>query len=660
MKKYLHALLAAAIAAAVALGIAACGGGGADEGGSVPAAATIADSDAATIADPEATTTADAEDTDGNDNADQSAPQLLTSPPGEARIWRSFTAAGLNLTNMNPHTTSNSTDADAINWTSSGFVRRDQRSTDWEFIPETAREMPTSNENGTVWTIRLREDLAWTNGTPVNAHDYEYAYRMLLNPRLANRNAAGWWGAAVQVVNARAYFLGDEAPNFDLPIVTWEDVGFRVIDDYTIEFTFEVRPLPLDLLNWFADGTWAPVYIEEYEAGMNEDRTETSYRSDPSLFTQHHVFGPYRVYEIIPDMFYSFRRNDDWINAHMWGREIISARNIAQLSTREQMFLDGHLDTIVVTADNFDTWSQDPRTRPGAGGTMWGLFVNTISQEFPALADRDFRHALSYATDRELLNFAVFRVFTPASGLISANAIIGNPLEGNTMQYRASEWGQGVFPPNYGFNPARAIELFDQVYERLGGQRIDIQLGYFEGQDTSRRSAEVLQEMWMATFGADRLNVELFGAPPSAHYDSAEGPQPTHGMFIGAFGQSPTNPWSSMMVYTTEFTNSPTTWDRSDAGALYVEEFTELWRRSTSGDLLHADTAARASVLARMESIFLDYMPFIPLYQNSNWSVFSERTHLLYPDFIPGGLGFLIDTVDPMPWAGAPILDYED
>ncbi|MEE2995374.1 MAG: ABC transporter substrate-binding protein, partial [Gemmatimonadota bacterium] len=44
----------------------------------------------------------------------------------------------------------------------------------------------TSTEDGRVWTFHLRPDARWSDGRPVTAHDFEWTYKLLLDPAQAN------------------------------------------------------------------------------------------------------------------------------------------------------------------------------------------------------------------------------------------------------------------------------------------------------------------------------------------------------------------------------------------------------------------------------------------------------------------------------------------
>ena len=64
-----------------------------------------------------------------------------------------------------------------------------------EYHPKTMREMPAIAEGWTVdednqeFVFRLRRNARFSNGDPINAHDFVYTFRRGMSPELASRNA---------------------------------------------------------------------------------------------------------------------------------------------------------------------------------------------------------------------------------------------------------------------------------------------------------------------------------------------------------------------------------------------------------------------------------------------------------------------------------------
>ncbi|TNF86012.1 MAG: peptide ABC transporter substrate-binding protein, partial [Gammaproteobacteria bacterium] len=86
------------------------------------------------------------------------------------------------------------------------------------------------SEDGLVWTFTLRRDLKWSDGKALNAHDFVYAFRRLLDPATAASLAYFMY----PLLNARAINSGA------LPVTA---VGAEASDDHTLVLTLE-EPYP--------------------------------------------------------------------------------------------------------------------------------------------------------------------------------------------------------------------------------------------------------------------------------------------------------------------------------------------------------------------------------------------------------------------------------
>lgn len=98
---------------------------------------------------------------------------------------------------------------------------------------------------------------------PVTAKDFEFAWSQALNPDVASDYAYFLYF----IKNAEKYFNGE---------VAWDEVGVKVVDDYTLEVTLE-QPTPYALF-LFSFGTLAPINQRFYEAvGADLYSTEAQY-----------------------------------------------------------------------------------------------------------------------------------------------------------------------------------------------------------------------------------------------------------------------------------------------------------------------------------------------------------------------------------------------
>ncbi|MCL2235707.1 MAG: ABC transporter substrate-binding protein [Defluviitaleaceae bacterium] len=596
---------------ALTLGLlAACGGGGNDTVDTPPV---------------------DVVDTNNNQDGQTDAP-----PVAEGVVV--YRRTGSSIPSLAPHNHTFDPVRVALTYSQGSFFYHllDPETNSLRWFPGFAAELPEYNDEMTVWTIRLREDLAFTNGTPINAHTYDYSWMMLLDPVLASPGAQVFFNV-FNVVGARAYFLGlsmedymaiqaQDSPNWvdNLPATdnpaTWADVGIDILDDYTIQFTLHTPTREIDVLQTFgAMAALAAVDPEMYEAAFNADRTVNTYGLELADLAQS---GRFIIVDWARDQYRVFERNMNHPLAHMFTWDVIEEFVIPDPGTVMQMFLNGELDQMALNSTTFPQFREDPRTVRVEGPVVWGFHINSASETNPILRDADFRHALFHATDRVTIAFDIYQVFIPANYIVSSRAWVGD-LVNNPVRFRDTPQGRANQGANYSFDPDRALELFNAAWERNGSVPVAMELQYFEGSLEQRLASEFMKEEFEALFGADRFELVLTSMPVTASYERMQAG--LHDAGWGTEGQNSWNAWSSFDIWR---------YDRPlRLHQMNSPEFMELQTRSAQGDLVF-DDAGRIDALGRMEAIVLEYMPWIPIYQNNTAIIYSDRVHLLLEEFL--------------------------
>ncbi len=127
---------------------------------------------------------------------------------------------------IDPHKAEGTWNNDIIGDMFIGLTTEDEAS---KPIPGVAESWTTS-EDGLVWTFKLKP-WKWSDGTPLTAKDFEYAFRRLLDPKTIG---APYASIQYDIKNARAVNAGK------MPV---DQLGVRAIDDQTFEITLE-HPAP--------------------------------------------------------------------------------------------------------------------------------------------------------------------------------------------------------------------------------------------------------------------------------------------------------------------------------------------------------------------------------------------------------------------------------
>ena len=144
-----------------------------------------------------------------------------------------------------------------------GLTRYDRRG---NLAPGVAERWTLSATSAKFW---LRKDAKWSNGDPVTAHDFVFAWRNAVDPKTASEYAF----ILYPVKNAEAINQGN------LPIT---DLGIRALDDHTLEVTLE-RPTGY-FMKLTAFVTTFPVQERFYRS------VEASYAADASQMLYNGAF----------------------------------------------------------------------------------------------------------------------------------------------------------------------------------------------------------------------------------------------------------------------------------------------------------------------------------------------------------------------------------
>ncbi|MFK5968865.1 MAG: peptide ABC transporter substrate-binding protein [Candidatus Marithrix sp.] len=185
----------------------------------------------------------------------------------------------------------------------------------YEVIPELSTNWQV-NKDSTVYTFYLRQDVQWTNGEPVTAHDIVWTVQRNL---LAGKSIM--FKTLYILKNAESIYLKNKTAsnlNYDSFITSnniLKSLGVRAIDDYTVEFTLEhpagyfpslvstwiYRPLPRKVVEKYGDNwtehiqTNGPYQLVKWDKGNKLILTK-----NPNYYAAASVSIPEIHYYIVP------------------------------------------------------------------------------------------------------------------------------------------------------------------------------------------------------------------------------------------------------------------------------------------------------------------------------------------------------------------------
>jgi ABC-type oligopeptide transport system substrate-binding subunit len=157
-----------------------------------------------------------------------------------------------------------------------------------QIVPKIATGYKVSG-GGKVWTFYLRHDARWSNGKPVTAQDFYYAWMRVLSPQ--NSTAAVWASVAQYAVNAWQYHAGAALAS---------QVGIKVLNPYAIQLRLTA---PHDILGDMVLTGSMPLYRPSVEAHPTDWYKPQYFVSD----------APYTIKSFVPNGQITLVRNPHYV-----------------------------------------------------------------------------------------------------------------------------------------------------------------------------------------------------------------------------------------------------------------------------------------------------------------------------------------------------------
>ena len=252
------------------------------------------------------------------------------------------------------------------------------------------------SEDGRTYTFKLRQDAAWSNGSPVTAEDFVRSWRRTLAPETASEYSY----QLHYLKNGRLFNEGK--------LKDFSKVGVRAVDAHTLQVVLE-NPTPF-FLDLCAFATLLPVPVDSIEK-LGDAWTK------PGKLVGN---GPYVLQE--------WRINDRIRlvkNPHYWDRAHVSMASIdvlpmAKANTALNFYLSGLADFMMDKGLVPPALLKDLRNRPDFHSAPFlGTYFLRFNATRKPFNDPKVRQAFSMVIDKHLLVDKITRAGElPASSLV--------------------------------------------------------------------------------------------------------------------------------------------------------------------------------------------------------------------------------------------------
>ncbi|AUM73931.1 peptide ABC transporter substrate-binding protein [Paracoccus jeotgali] len=248
-------------------------------------------------------------------------------------------------------------------------------------VPGVATEHSVSDD-GLVYTFKLRDDAKWSNGDPVVAGDFVYAWQRVANPETASEYA--WFIELMNIANSKEIVAGEAAP---------DTLGVKAIDDQTLEVTLHT-PTPY-FVKMLAHATTFPVPQKVIEAEGDNWTQPGKLVGNGAYTLAGHNLGVDLTVE----------KNDQYWDAENTVITKGKAVTVNDVNVGLTRYQAGELDRVDIPAGQYPRLEQEyPDQAISIPYACSYAYIYNVSDKGPeALKDVRVRKALSLAIDRDII-----------------------------------------------------------------------------------------------------------------------------------------------------------------------------------------------------------------------------------------------------------------
>ncbi len=309
------------------------------------------------------------------------------------------------------------------------------------------------SKDGKSYIFYLNKNFKWTDEKPVTAHDFEYAWKRLLNPKTAGPYAYLMY----PIKNAKDFNSGI--------IKNENEIGVKSLDDYTLKVELEA-PLAffINLTSWAVYFPQRKDIIEKYGDDWTEPKNIVS-------------CGPFALENWKHEYKITLKKNPLYKNPEP-GIDGIKYFIVPEQSSGFSLFMNNELDSVdsrSIPVSEIETIKkmQEAKFYPLLRGTYVGFNLHK-----PPFDNKLIRKAFSHAIDRNIFPKILKRGETPTTSWVPPQLI----------DFYEEDTGCE-------FNPELARKLLSDVGYPNGAGFPNISM-LFPTREEAKLIAEAIQSLW--------------------------------------------------------------------------------------------------------------------------------------------------------------------
>ncbi|MCY7801075.1 peptide ABC transporter substrate-binding protein [Bacillus haynesii] len=415
------------------------------------------------------------------------------------------------------------------------------------------------SDDGKTYTFTIRDDAKWSNGDPLTAGDFEYAWKRLLDPKTGS--SAAFLG----------YFIeGGEA--FNSGKGAKDDVKVKAVDEKTLKVTLESPQQ--SFLSIVANPAFFPVPQKVAEKNPK-------WHEEAATFVGN---GPFKLTEWKHDESFTMVKSDTY-----WDRDTVKLDKVIwamvdDRNTDYQMFESNELDTAYVPAEMSEKLMGADEVKVFDQAGLYYYRFNVNKEPFQ---NEKIRKAFAMAVDQqEIVDYVTKNGEKPARGFVSPGIKGPNGKDfreegGDLLKYDADEAKQLL-----------EKGMKEENYEKLPAVTLT-----YSTKPEHKKMAEAIQQKLKSTLGVD---VKLANMEWNTFLEEQKALkfQFSQSSFLADYA----DPINFLESFQTGNAMNRTGWSNS--------EYDELIKAAKN----EADEEKRTELLHQAEELLFEGMPIIPIH----------------------------------------------
>lgn len=265
---------------------------------------------------------------------------------------------------------------------------------DGNVIANLAEDLPTISEDGLTYTIKLKDGLTWSDGTPLTAEDFVWSWKRAMTTE-------GYY------TNFMYGYIAGTTGEDGNPYTNMEDLdanmGVRAVDDTTIEITLKMAaPYFTSMLT---NTVFYPVKQDEVGSDPSSSEWAQNASADDPIVTN----GAFEITGVNIKDAITLSKSENYSDADNVKLETIEFKVMGDLDSQTQAFISGEVD--FATAVNVEQINNDEQLQGHVYAVdpfvcNYFVLVNAGKENdgstdgLAALKDVEIRRAISMAIGR--------------------------------------------------------------------------------------------------------------------------------------------------------------------------------------------------------------------------------------------------------------------